>query len=108
MIINNFSLISISTLLDDICDSLLEKGNMIKMEKTVTLEETLELAKQLSLVDKIRLIEQIAPQIEKELTKIQSKPRQSLRGIWQGADITESDIDEVRKEMWSNFPREDI
>lgn len=78
------------------------------MEKTVTLEATLELVKQLSLVDKVRLIEQIAPQIEKELTKIQSKPRQSLRGIWRGANITESDINEVRKEMWSNFPREDI
>ena len=78
------------------------------MEKTVTLEATLELVKQLSLLDKVRLIEQIAPQIEKELTNIQPKPRQSLRGIWRDADITESDINEVRKEMWSNFPREDI
>ncbi|MGB6299173.1 MAG: hypothetical protein WBF90_23755 [Rivularia sp. (in: cyanobacteria)] len=78
------------------------------MEKTLTLEATLELVKQLSLVDKVRLIEQIAPQIEKELKNIQPKPRQPLRGIWRGADITESDINEVRKEMWSNFPREDI
>jgi hypothetical protein len=78
------------------------------MEKIVTLEATLELVKQLSLVDKVRLIMQIAPQIEKELTNIQPKPRQSLRGIWRDADITESDINEVRKEMWSNFPREDI
>lgn len=60
------------------------------------------------IVDKVRLIEQIAPQIEKELTNIQPKPRQSLRGIWRDANITESDINEVRKEMWSNFPREDI
>ncbi|MBE9215489.1 hypothetical protein IQ247_22960 [Plectonema cf. radiosum LEGE 06105] len=78
------------------------------MEETVTLEATLKLVKQLSLVDKVRLIEQIAPQIEKELTNIQPKPRQSLRGIWQGANVTESDINEVRKEMWSNFPHEDI
>ena len=78
------------------------------MKKTVTLEATLELANKLSLVDKVRLIEQIAPQIEKELTKIQPKSRQSLRGIWRGANIAESDIDEVRKEMWNNFPREDI
>lgn len=56
----------------------------------------------------MRLIEQIAPQIEKELTNIQPKPRQSLRGIWRGANISESDINEVRKEMWSKFPREDI
>ena len=78
------------------------------MEETVTLEATLELVKQLSLLDKVRLIEQIAPQIKKELTNIQPKPRQSLRGIWRGADITESDINEVRKEMWNYFPREDI
>ncbi len=78
------------------------------MEKTITLEATLELVKQLSLVDKVRLIEQIAPQIEKELTNIQPKPRKSLRGIWRGTDISESDINEVRKEMWNNFPREDI
>ncbi|BAY84205.1 hypothetical protein NIES267_37010 [Calothrix parasitica NIES-267] len=78
------------------------------MEEMVTLEATLELVKKLSLVDKVRLIEQIAPQIEKELTNTQSKPRQSLRGVWKGTDITESDINEVRKEMWSNFPREDI
>ncbi len=77
------------------------------MEKIVTLEATLELVKQLSLVDKVRLIEQIAPQIEKESIAIQPKPRQSLRGIWRGANVTESDINEVR-EMWSNFPREDI
>ncbi|MEM9922157.1 MAG: hypothetical protein AAF915_00115 [Cyanobacteria bacterium P01_D01_bin.50] len=77
------------------------------MEKTVTLETTLELVKQLSLVNKVRLIEKIAPQIEKELTNIQSKARQSLRGMWRVANFTESDINEVRKEMWSNFPRED-
>lgn len=78
------------------------------MEETVTLEVTLELVKKLSLVDKVRLIEKIAPQIEKELTNTKPKSRQSLRGIWRGTDITESDINEVRKEMWNNFPREDV
>ena len=38
------------------------------MDKAITLESALELVKQLSLVDKVRLIEQIAPQIEHELT----------------------------------------
>ncbi|MFQ6032083.1 MAG: hypothetical protein ACE5K2_04100 [Candidatus Zixiibacteriota bacterium] len=26
-----------------------------------------------------------------------------LRGIWKGIEITEDDIDNVRKEMWKNF-----
>lgn len=78
------------------------------MEKIVTLEATLKLVKQLSVLDKVRLIEQIAPQIEEELTNIQPQSRQCLRGIWRSADITESDINQVRKEMWNNFPREDV
>ncbi|MFN6572591.1 hypothetical protein A6770_03630 [Nostoc minutum NIES-26] len=69
------------------------------MEKIVTLEEALELVKQLSLVDKVRLIEQVAPQIERELTKVQSNPRSSLRGLWKGSNITESDITELRQQM---------
>ena len=34
----------------------------------------------------------------------------SPRGLWAGLgfDVTEGDIDEIRKEMWSNFPREDV
>ncbi|MBW4631904.1 MAG: hypothetical protein KME30_08350 [Iphinoe sp. HA4291-MV1] len=78
------------------------------MQKAVTLEEALELIKQLSLVDKVRLIEQVAPQIERELRIVQPKPRKSLRGLWRGSNITESDIAEVRQQMWGNFPREDV
>ena len=36
------------------------------------------------------------------------KPRRSLEGMWKGVDITEEDIDEIRREMWANFPREDF
>jgi hypothetical protein len=78
------------------------------MDKTVTLADALELIKQLSLLDKIRLIEQIAPQIERELTNIQTKPRKSLRGLWRGSNVTELDIAQMRQEVWENFPREDV
>ncbi|WP_341528619.1 hypothetical protein WKK05_04610 [Nostoc sp. UHCC 0302] len=78
------------------------------MDKTITLEDALELIKQLSLIDKIRLIERIAPQIERELTSIQFKPRKSLRGLWRGSNISESDIAQMRQEVWQNFPHEDI
>ncbi len=36
------------------------------------------------------------------------KPRRSLKGMWKGVDISAEDIDEARREMWGNFPREDI
>jgi len=38
-------------------------------------------------------------------------PRQSVKGLWTGLiekPITEEDIAKARREMWGNFPREDI
>jgi hypothetical protein len=37
-----------------------------------------------------------------------AKPLHGLEGIWEdmGFDITEEDIAQARREMWSNFPRE--
>jgi hypothetical protein len=78
------------------------------MERGVSLEEALDLVKQLSPLDKARLIERIVPDIERELKAARPTPRKSLRGLWQGLDITEEEIAEARREMWSNFPREDI
>ena len=78
------------------------------MEKVVTLEEALDLVKRLSPVDKARLIQGIVADLERELRAVQPAPRKSLRGLWRGLDITEEDIAEARREMWGNFPREDI
>ena len=78
------------------------------MERTVTLEEALDLVKQLSPVDKARLIERIVLDIKRELNAARPTPRKFLRGLWRGLDITEEDITEARREMWGNFPREDI
>jgi hypothetical protein len=38
------------------------------------------------------------------------RPRRSLKGIWAGLgySVSEEDIAEARREMWGNFPREDI
>jgi hypothetical protein len=77
------------------------------MERVVTLEKALDLAK-LSPVDKARLIERLVPDIERELKAARPTPRKSLRGLWRGLDITKEDIAEVRREMWGDFPREDI
>jgi hypothetical protein len=77
----------------------------------VSLQEVIKLAKQLSTVDKVRLIQQIAPDIERELTdKFFTLPRQSLWGLC--ADLgnapSAEEIDAARSEEWASFPREDI
>jgi len=80
----------------------------IKEAGLVTLEEVLFLARQLPSLDKVRLIERIAPDIERDIR--QGQPLRSLLGLCADLGPTPSaeDIDEVRREMWKNFPREDI
>ena len=45
-----------------------------------------------------------------EHKSLPKQPRRSLMGLCSdlGIHISEEDIDEARKEMWGNFPREDI
>jgi hypothetical protein len=44
------------------------------------------------------------------LERTATRPRRSPKGLWAdlGIQITEEDIAEVRREMWRNFPREDV
>jgi hypothetical protein len=37
-------------------------------------------------------------------------PKRGVRGLWADLNmsISEKDIDEARRELWKNFPREDI
>ncbi|MEH2416399.1 hypothetical protein [Nostoc sp.] len=77
----------------------------------MSLQEIIKLAKQLSTVDKVRLIQQIAPDIERELTdKLSTLPRQSLWGLCADLENAPSadEIDIARSEEWASFPREDI
>lgn len=38
------------------------------------------------------------------------RPRKSGRGLWAGLDVSlpAEQIDELRREMWMNFPRDDV
>ena len=80
------------------------------MQSTATLNEVFDLAKKLSPRDKIRLIEHMAPEVERDLLASQPKPRKSLWGLWAnlGPAPSAEEIDEARREEWTNFPREDI
>lgn len=76
------------------------------MNTVVTLDEVMQLATQLTAIDKVRLFERLAPELERAV--LTAQPRESLRGLWQGVNITDEDLAEVRREMWGNFPREDF
>lgn len=78
------------------------------MGTTINLDYVLNLARQLSPVDKVRLIERIAPEIAEDLPVTSDVPRKSLRGLWQGVEITPEDFVALRREMWRDFPRESL
>ena len=42
--------------------------------------------------------------------QVPKRPRRSVKGLWADLNvrITEEDIAEARREMWGNFPRDDI
>ncbi len=80
------------------------------MDETITLEAIITLAQKLSAVDKVRLVGQLATTLEGDLYASIKTPKQSLFGVLAGMNISisDADIDDVRREMWQNFPREDI
>lgn len=73
------------------------------VEKVAAVTSSLPLNKQQEVLE---FVESIAQEIESQ----PRAPRQSLRGLWAdlGLEVTAEDIDEARREMWGNFPREDI
>lgn len=76
-----------------------------------TFDEISEQAVNLPLRDRIRLVERLVSTVGQELERQQTaKPRRSWAGMCAdlGPAPSAEDIDEVRREMWKNFPREDI
>lgn len=80
------------------------------MEQALTLEEVLKLVQKLSPRDKLRLIEHTALEIERDLLPTHSGPRKPSWGLWSDLGLAPStdEIDEMRREAWAGFPREDI
>lgn len=74
------------------------------------LEAAIEQALSLSPLDKVRLVERVMGTLKQDLSTFQPEPRLSLYGICAdlGPAPSAEDIDEVRREVWANFPREDI
>ena len=75
------------------------------------LDSIVEQVRQLSPLDRVRLVEQVMEILEEDLREQPpQKRRRSLLGVLSeyGPAPSEEDIAEARREMWGNFPREDI
>lgn len=78
-----------------------------------TLEQVKRLAAKLSPEEKTRLAQWIEETSGEEVAvddAARTKPRRSLYGLCAdlGPGPTDEDIEDVRHEMWTGFPREDI
>jgi hypothetical protein len=86
--------------------------------KATALDTVLELAEQLSASDQLRLIARLTSKLADrapatplpEVGKGQEQPKFTTRGLLAhlGPAPSAEEIDEVRREMWANFPRDDI
>lgn len=77
-------------------------------EDTQNFEHVLEEASKLTYEEKQRLIEKLTAMMSTGHNGAGRKLR-SMYGIWKDIPrISDEDIQEARKEMWGNFPREDI
>lgn len=77
-------------------------------EPSLTYDTVVDLVLRLSRADRARLIAQVAPTLVEDTAV--KPPKQSSYGILADLtiDLSAADIDEARREMWKNFPREDI
>jgi len=78
------------------------------IEKALTIESVLADLLKLSPRERLEVIAQAAQQTEHEMPEESKKPTRSLKGILKGVSISAEEIDEARREMWGNFPRDDI
>ena len=76
----------------------------------VTIERILNLAAHLQPNEQAQLISRLAAVMEKSVPVAATEPRPSLYGALAdlGPAPSAEDIDEVRREMWANFPRDDF
>jgi hypothetical protein len=74
-------------------------------DSSPTYDTVIDLVRRMSPAERVRLIALIASSLVEEKA---TTPIQSLRGLLSGMAPSADEIDAARREMWSNFPREDI
>ena len=70
-------------------------------------QEILEAVRDLPTDKQLEILSHVTRLREETSTK---KPFKSIRGLWAdlGISLSAEEIDENKREMWKNFPREDI
>jgi hypothetical protein len=76
----------------------------------VVLEQVKELLTKLTPQEKAEVVEWLGTSLKAELPESSPMKRKSVRGLLAdlGTAPSAEEIDEARREMWSNFPRDDI
>ena len=69
----------------------------------------LDMLRQLPPHERLKVISLALPEIEKSLNA-KPKPIKSMRGLWKDLrpSVSAKDIDELRQEIWKDFPRDGI
>lgn len=78
---------------------------------SASFDQVAALAIRLSPRERVRLVEHILETLADSLPpEEQPEPMPSLYGLWADLNVNVSAeaIDQTRREMWRNFPREDI
>jgi hypothetical protein len=73
----------------------------------VSYQDIVEQAQQLSPGEKARLLADLSASLQREL-RVSNQPKRPLLGLWQGVDLSEAEIDQMRDALWGQFPREDV
>ncbi len=83
------------------------------VDKLTDLDEIVAAALRLSPVEKVRLVERVVSTLESDVVAVaasEKKPLKTFKGILAhlGPGPSDEDIEEARREMMKNFPREDF
>jgi hypothetical protein len=74
----------------------------------IALDQVKKLLPELTAQEKAEVVAMLGEALKSELPS--TTPRTSARGLWAdlGPAPSTDEIDEARREVWSNFPRDDI
>jgi hypothetical protein len=78
------------------------------MDAPLDREAVMKYLRELPLDDRLDVVTEILVGLKGQVAQEKQNPLRSLRGLWKGVSISAEEIDEARREMWSNFPRDDI
>jgi hypothetical protein len=92
------------------CEIIETCGGSNMAYKLTGLDEIVAAALRLSPVEKVRLVERVVSTLESDVVAVAKPPLETFKGILAhlGPGPSDEDIEEARREIMKNFPREDF